>query len=40
MSSPLERTDPEVFAAIQREMGRLEANLELDQTSWSGQLDQ
>ena len=29
MSSPLERTDPEVFAAIQREAGRLEANLEL-----------
>src|SRR5919108_3819636 len=29
MSGPLERTDPEVFAAIQREAGRLEANLEL-----------
>jgi glycine hydroxymethyltransferase len=29
MSSPLERTDPEVFAAIQRETGRLETNLEL-----------
>jgi len=29
MNSPLERTDPEVFAAIQREAGRLEANLEL-----------
>jgi glycine hydroxymethyltransferase len=29
MSSPLERTDPEVFAAIQRETGRQEANLEL-----------
>ena len=29
MSSPLERTDPEIFAAIQRETGRQEANLEL-----------
>jgi glycine hydroxymethyltransferase len=29
MSSPLEKTDPEVFAAIQRETGRQEANLEL-----------
>ena len=29
MSSPLERTDPEIYAAIRRETGRQEANLEL-----------
>jgi len=29
MSSPLEKTDPEIYAAIQRETGRQEANLEL-----------
>ena len=29
MSSPLERTDPEIHAAIRRETGRQEANLEL-----------
>ena len=29
MSSPLERTDPEVYAAIQRETRRQDGNLEL-----------
>jgi glycine hydroxymethyltransferase len=29
MSSPLEHTDPEIYAAIRRETGRQEANLEL-----------
>ena len=29
MSSPLARTDPEIYAAIQREAGRQDANLEL-----------
>jgi glycine hydroxymethyltransferase len=29
MSSPLEQTDPEIYAAIRRETGRQEANLEL-----------
>jgi glycine hydroxymethyltransferase len=29
MSTPLEKTDPQIYAAIQRETGRQEANLEL-----------